>query len=369
VNDSSHVVVVGAGVVGCSVAYELARRGSRVSVIERRDVGLGATQASAGVLAPYVTAHGDSALLALGERSLQLYDEFVARVVEDSGATVQYVRGGTVEIASDPTAAEALRKTEAACQRTGVTARFLDQVAVHEVEPQLASGVVAGLIVDAHGFVGAADLTGALRRAAGAYGVTFTSSASVTRVLRRGDAMCVETSQEAVACDAVVVAAGSWSGQVEVEGDVPIPVRPVRGQLLHLSWPGSLPERVVWTERCYLVPWADGSVLVGATVEDVGFDERATVAGIQELVDATCALVPKARQAWFKGVRVGLRPGTPDNLPVIGSGNVPGVFYATGHFRNGVLLAPLTATLIADLVLDGTSDGALSALRPDRFAA
>ena len=369
-NKTSHVVIVGAGVIGCAVAYELARRGSRVHVIDRREVGQGATQASAGVLAPYITAHAGSQLVELGGRSLDLYDEFVARVVEDSGATVQYVRSGTLEVARDTAAATRLQKTACSYREMGVPADYLDQAAVHEAEPQLSDTVVSGLVVASHGFVGASDLTRALRRAAGAYGVTFTPSTSAVKVSSHGDALQVTTPVDAVACDAVVMAAGSWSGQIEAEGEEPVPVRPVRGQLLHLGWPRSTPQRVIWTDRCYLVPWSDGSVLVGATVEEVGFDERATVAGLQELIDMTCDLVPTARKAWFQGVRVGLRPSTPDDLPAIGpSERLPGLFYATGHFRNGVLLAPLTAQIVADYVLDGKRDAALDATSLRRFVA
>ena len=362
--------MVGAGVIGCAVAYELARRGGRVHVIDRREVGQGATQASAGVLAPYITAHAGSRLLELGGRSLALYDEFVASVVEDSGLAVQYVRSGTLEIARDAEASETLRNTACAYRDMGVTVDYLDEKAVHEAEPQLSDMVVSGLLVASHGFVGATDLTDALRRASGAYGVTFTPSTSAARVSSHGGQLQVETPLDTVVCDAVVIAAGSWSGQVEAEGEEPVPVRPVRGQLLHLGWPKSPPARVIWTDRCYLVPWTDGSVLVGATVEDVGFDERATVAGVQQLIDMTCELVPTARKAWFQGVRVGLRPGTPDDLPAIGpSERLAGLFYATGHFRNGVLLAPLTAQLVADYVLDGKRDAALEATSLSRFAA
>ena len=369
VKKTSHVIVVGAGVIGCAVAYELARRGSRVQVIDRREVGQGATQASAGVLAPYITAHEGSALLELGGRSLELYDEFVSRVVDDSGATVQYVRSGTLEIARDNASVNRLQRMAGTYRDLGIVAEYLDKKAIHQEEPQLSSSVLSGLVVESHGFVGATDLTSALRRAAGAHGVTFTPSTSAARVSSRDGTLQVETAVDTVSCDAVVMAAGSWSGQVEAEGEEAIPVRPVRGQLLHLGWPKSPPERVIWTDQCYLVPWTDGSVLIGATVEDVGFDERATVAGVQQLIDMTCEIIPTARKAWFQGVRVGLRPGTPDDLPAIGpSERLPGLFYATGHFRNGVLLAPLTARIVADYLLDGKRDKALEATSLSRFA-
>jgi glycine oxidase len=166
----------------------------------------------------------------------------------------------------------------------------------------------------------------------------------------------------------VVVAAGSWSGQIDIEGVPPLPVRPVRGQLLQLSWEGLPLRRIVWGPRCYLVPIAAGSILVGATVEDAGFDERTTVAGVRDLLDSACDLVPHLWQATFVGARVGLRPGTADEMPIIGrSSRMPGLVYATGHYRNGVLLAPLTARMVADLVLENREDPLLDGTRPQRF--
>ena len=145
VKKATHVVVVGGGVIGCAVAYELARRGGRVHVIDRRDVGQGATQASAGVLAPFITAHEGTSLLELGARSLDLYDEFVSRVVEDSGAAVQYVRSGTLEVAADDTGATRLEQTAARYREWGISAEYLDRQAVREAEPQLSDRARAGL--------------------------------------------------------------------------------------------------------------------------------------------------------------------------------------------------------------------------------
>ena len=142
----------------------------------------------------------------------------------------------------------------------------------------------------------------------------------------------------------------------------------MRGQLLHLFLPEPKLTHIVWGSRCYTVPWPDGTLLVGATLEEVGFDDRATASGVRDLLDAVCELVPRARQAGFLGVRVGLRPGTPDTLPIIGrSARVPGLVYATGHFRNGVLLAPLTGELVAAILSGDESDAALGVVSPSRF--
>jgi len=152
-----------------------------------------------------------------------------------------------------------------------------------------------------------------------------------------------------------------------------VPVRPVRGQLLHLGWKGAPLRRVTWGDHCYLVPWDDGTVLLGATMEEVGFDERTTVEGISGLLKAACDLLPAASDAALLSARVGLRPGTPDALPIIGwSDALPNLMYATGHFRNGVLLSPLTAQLVADAMIDGApgnNDPALAAIGPARFGA
>ena len=367
-NRTPDVIVLGAGIIGCAVAYELARRGARVRVIDGREVGRGATQASAGVLAPHIEGKNRRALAELGVRSLHQYDEWVARVVEDSGMAVQYVRKGALEVAIGEGSLDRLEEIAATLAAVGVSTERLDARATREAEPELAESVLGGLLVPAYGFVAAGQLTAALERAASVRGATFVVSRSANRVSSDADAVRVETDAEPLTGGAAVLAAGCWSAQIEVAGAPRLPVRPVRGQLLHLEWPGSPLVRVAWAPRCYLVPLTDGSLLAGATVEEAGFDEQATVAGIRDLLDATCEMVPRAQQAGFRGVRVGLRPGTPDDLPAVGaSESLPRLIYATGHFRNGVLLAPLTAELVANLLLEGHADPALASMSPGRF--
>jgi glycine oxidase len=166
-----------------------------------------------------------------------------------------------------------------------------------------------------------------------------------------------------------VLAAGSWTGQIEIDGaGARVPVRPVRGQLLHLGWTGSQIKRVTWSERCYVVPWEDGTVLVGATVEEAGFDERTTTSGVRDLIEAACQLMPHAWTASVVAAKAGLRPATTDELPVIGwSARMPNLMYATGHYRNGVLLSPLTAQLVADAMLEDRIDPVMTATSPQRF--
>ena len=363
------VVVIGAGVIGCACAYELASAGAKVHVIDTRRVGQGASQASAGVLAPYIEGHESSDLRTLGRRSLDLYDRFAARVIEDSGSTVQYDRNGTLEVAFEEEELATYRATAAALSKDGIEARLLDSGELRSLEPLAATNARGGLLIGIHGFIGVPDLTEALAVAARRKGAQFTLDTRVISIREAGGRPAIETERGSYTPDKVVMAAGSWTGQIDIAGVRPVAIKPIRGQLLHLAWPTAQPlRRVVWGAECYIVPWLNGRVLVGATVEDAGFDERATAAGVRDLLDAACTLIPHLWQASFVEVRVGLRPMPPDALPIVGQSEVvPGLIYATGHYRNGVLLAPLTASLVTTIVLQQGDDAALGALTPVRF--
>jgi glycine oxidase len=363
------VVVIGAGIVGCAVAYELARRGASVEVVDDRLPGMGATQASAGMLAPYNEARDESPLFDLTVRSLNLFDEFVERVSSESGIDIPYRRTGTLTVVTAAAEMGTLRRLAEALARRGVTADLLDGAGVRFEEPHLAPDAAGGLLIHAHGFVAVNDLTRAVLVAARRHGAQLVQQSRVRRISCVNGDMVVETERGSLRADAVVLAAGSWSGEIAVEGvAVGVPVRPVRGQLMYLAWNSSPLRRVLWGPGCYIVPWEDGTVLVGATSEDAGFDERVTVAGVRDLLEAACEITPHARNASFVGARAGLRPGTADGLPVIGASRVmPNLLYATGHYRNGVLLSPLTAQLVADAMLDGCFDPALAAVSPARL--
>jgi glycine oxidase len=366
------IVVVGAGIVGCSIAYELARRGASVVVIDDRGPGMGATQASAGILAPFIEAREEGPLLDLTARSLGLFDEFIPRVRSDSQHAVAYERSGTLDVALDPDSFAALQRTHRHLAERGVESELLDAARVRQRETHLSSGALGGLLIPSHGFVAASALTAALAAGARRCGATFLTSGRVVRVTGEDNRLLchvAESNAHSLRSDTVVIAAGSWAGDIQIDGVTQaLPVRPVRGQLLHLRWPGSRLGRILWSERCYIVPWQDGTVLVGATEEDAGFDERTTLAGIQDLIDAACDLLPQAWTASLLAAKVGLRPGTPDHIPIIGwSSVVPNLMYATGHFRSGILLAPLTAALVARAILDGGADPMLDFTRPQRF--
>lgn len=365
---ASDILVIGSGIIGCAVAYELARRGATVRVLDDRLPGMGATQASAGMLAPYNEIDEEGAHLELTLRALDLFDPFMARLGDESGRQVQYQRTGTLTLAFTETERARLAGLVDLMRLRRVEADLLDAIALRREEPAVASGALAGLLIPSHGFVAAADLTLALVAAARHHGVTFEVAPRVRVVEPQPHGVVASNGRDQFVAGHAINAAGSWAGTVTIAGATPAPVRPVRGQLLHLRAVGPNLRRVTWGDRCYLVPWDDGSLLVGATVEHVGFDEQTTVGGLHELLHGVARSLQPDWPAAIVGARAGLRPGTPDDLPIIGPSSVAGgVTYATGHYRNGVLLAPITAVLVADALMDGRQDPILDATRPARF--
>ena len=350
-----------------------------MQVVDPRGVGKGATYASAGILAPRIEGRMPE-LLRLTLCSLGLFDTFIARLRRDSGTTIEYERNGTLQVALDDQDVTALKGAAGHLSDAHIPHSWLEARHARRIEPSLSADVIGALLIPEHGYVGVTALVEALADAARARGVEFITG----RVdeIRGGEPAQTVTADGLIESDVVVIAAGSWSSQLAAAGSGdaapdtaaarssvrPSTVHPIRGQLLDLRMPSRAASRVLWGTDCYIVPWHDGTVLVGATVEDVGFDESATVAGVQQLSAAAVRMLPVLEQAAFSGVRVGLRPATSDELPVIGSSStMPGIVYATGHFRNGVLLAPLTALLVADLVLENRARTELALTRPDRL--
>ena len=365
------VLVLGAGIIGVTIAEALASRRAEVTVLDMRSPSRGSSQAAAGMLTPYIEADGNSPLLALCTRSLGLYDAFVARILEASGGGIEYARTGTLEVALDDDGEARLLGTKVWLDTTGVDSEWLDGDAVRGFEPSVTPAALGGLFTPDHGLVGTEALVAALVQQAKLSGAIFEFPVEVFTVEQRGDVVEVKTADGTYVADAVVVATGSWSRRLRIANVSPVPVRPIRGQLLHLQWcEGDQPGRIVWGPHCYAVPWTDGTLLIGATSDDVGFDEGTTVAGVQSLSTAAIELLPHASGARLEAIRVGLRPQLLDGIPAIGPfQNAPRVVAATGHYRSGVLLAPLTAELVAKYLLDGYYDPAFSATSPDRFAS
>ena len=361
------ITVIGAGVVGSTVAWELASAGASVRLIDARTPGDGATRASAGVLAPYIEGGSRSALRELGRDSLDLYDEFIARLRAESHREVAYHRNGTLEVALTQAEAEHLSAASGTLWSEGVEARWVPASVIPDLEPGVSPGAQGALFIPSHGFVGVSSLTAAAVAAAEQCGTQVYEETGAIQVSPvAGGGVSVRTASSAWDSDVVILAAGSWSSRITVAGAEPVPVKPVRGQLLQLIGPRGLLTRVIWGSAGYLVPWPDGTVLVGATVEDVGFDENVTQEARHHLMDMAVTLVPGLKDAGIADMRAGLRPRSPDELPLIGHSQVvPGLVYATGHYRNGVLLAPLTAQIVRRLVFE-PGYAPIAALAPER---
>jgi glycine oxidase len=365
------VLVLGAGIIGVTIAEALASRGASVTVLDMRSPGQGASQAAAGMLAPFIEADGNSHLLDLCTRSLALYDQFVARLLESGRSLIEYARTGSLEIALDDDDAARLLGTKVWLDTTGVDSEWLDGDAVRGFEPSVTPAALGGLFTPDHGLVGVEGLIAALLHQAKLKGTTFEFPVEAVTLEQTQNRVEVSAGERRYEADAVVVASGSWSRRVRIVGGGALPVRPIRGQLLHLQWcEGEQPGRIVWGPHCYTVPWNNGSLLVGATVEDVGFDEGTTVAGVQALTVAVTELLPHASGARIEAIRVGLRPSLPDGLPAIGPfRHAPRIVAATGHYRSGVLLAPITADIVSRYILDGHEDTAFAVTSPDRLGS
>jgi len=340
-----NVAIVGAGIIGCAIAEDLSRRGYRVEVFDARQVGAGATHATAGVLAPFIEAPSPGPLQELAVQSLALYDGFVSTARTGADAEIEYRRCGTFEVAGAADGEHRLQRVAEMARAVRLTPSWFPT----DPDARQTRGTAdAGLLIHEQGYVRVEHLLAALRRSAERYGAVFHEHRPVLETSPRPDHVLLTTAGGSFAYGAVIVAAGSWSDGVGPERPG---IRPVRGQLLRLHWKAQPLPHVMWTDDCYVVPWLDGTVLVGATVEDVGFDERTTAGGISGLLTAVQRFLPDAADATFLEARAGLRPASPDGLPIIRPSSVSRrVIYATGHYRNGILLAPLTARLVRALV-------------------
>lgn len=365
----SSVVVIGAGIVGCACAYELARRGADVTLLEYGRTGMQATNAAAGMLCPLAESPGDGPMLQLGMRALREYPGVVNDLQTRAGFEVEYRQNGILKVAFTPEEADVLRRRCAWQRAMGFAVEWLDAALCREVEPRLSSRVAGGLFSSDEGSVSSQLITLALSRAAASCGAAVREGAPVTRFTRRSDRIDgVEAGGERYVCEHVVLAAGARSGQLAARFGVQLPIRPIRGQMIALGGMVTPVRHIVWGPHGYLVPRVNGLVFAGATVEDVGFRRRTTQAGLRRLRTIASALVPQLRSATVHFSWAGLRPATPDCLPMIGRLEWPrNVVVAGGHYRNGILLGPLTGRLVADGIIDGDWSGVPPAFRPDRY--
>jgi len=371
-------VFVGGGVIGLASAWRSARAGLSVALVDP-EPGHGATWAAAGMLAPVTEAHyGEEALVRLNLSAAQLWPGFARELEADSGLPVGYLQTGTVVVAVDASDRLAIDEVLAFQQGLGLDATSLSARECRSLEPSLAPGLRGGVDVPGDHQVDNRLLVAALVGACGQAGVSLIAQRAI------GVAVSPEPRAVGVELDggttlragAVVVTAGCHSNQLGglPPGTLP-PVRPVKGLTLRLAALSGVPRLgrtlrgLVHGETCYLVPREDGSVVVGATVEEKGFDRTVQVRAVYDLLRDARSIVPGLDEYELTETAVGLRPGSPDNAPAIGPTAVPGLLVATGHYRNGILLAPLTAEAITGLLAGSAPSEVVAPFGPERFAS
>ena len=377
--ESADVAIVGGGIVGLACAWRARLQGLSVTLLERDRVGQGTSHVAAGMLAPVSEVEFGTAgrrVLELGLRSAEMWPGFARELEASAGTSVGLLQTGTLVLARDEDEARELERGLAFRRSLGLRAERLRASEAREREPGLAPTVRLAIDSPDDHSVDPRLVLAALRRACESAGVLIREHAPVESVLLEDSGERVTGlllgGDERVRAARVVLAAGAWTAQI---GGLPpgaqAPVRPVKGQILRLrdpSGPGLL-RRVVRFAGGYLVPRADGDYVLGATVEERGFDLSPTAGGVYELLRDACELVPGIDELRIEELSVGLRPGTPDNAPVIGHGALEGLVWATGHHRNGILLAPLTAELLLATLLDESPGALAEDCRPDRFQA
>ena len=369
IGGSYDAVVVGAGVIGLACAWRAAQLGMSVLVLDREAPGAGASGVAAGMLAPVTEADwGEQGLLRANLDSAAQWPAFDLELSSSSGLDTGYRESGALVVAADRDDAEELRRLHAFQHSLELDVEWLSGRECRRLEPGLSPRVAGGVLARHDHQVDPSALVRALAMVCRREGVEIVAPLAVDALeLRDGSVTGVRTGAGAVVASHVIVAAGSCSGELTEPAP---PVRPVKGQILTLRGHAGRPlaERVIRTPRCYVVCRDDGQVVIGATVEERGFDKRVTGEGVYRLLEAAWEVLPDVGELEWVGARAGLRPGTPDNAPVVGRGALEGLIWATGHYRNGVLLAPLTARVVAAL-LTGESIDAPPAFAPERFEA
>jgi glycine oxidase len=362
------VVVVGAGVQGCGVALRLAQAGRRVVVLERAVPGAEASSAAGGILSPGAEAVEPGPFHSLCAASLARYEDFAREVERLSDGWVGWRRLGTLEIALDDAHAQVLAARAARLEKHGLPAEVLDDAALRRLEPEVSPEARGALFFPGEASLDPRLLARALYVAASRSGARFVTG-QVRRVATEGGRVAgVEHESGRIEAEAVVLAAGSWTALVEGHGLPPGSVRPVRGQIAVLDTRPPLLSRVVFSGRGYLVPRPDGRILVGSTMEEVGFEKAVTAGGLRTVLDIAIEIAPALARAPVVETWSNFRPASPDGEPILGAGTIPGLFYATGHTRNGILLLPITADAIAAAVLGRPSPVDLAPFSPARLA-
>ena len=366
------VAIVGGGVIGCSIAFELASEKLKILVLDRQEPGREASWAAAGMLSPAPESPKDIPLAPLSRESLRLYPEFVSAVENQTRKMCGYKCRGTLQVFGG---ADGLRQRDDTLiehRRLNLKAESISIEEAREKGLSSRSCAQAVAFLPEEGMVEPRLLMNAVLSAAMSRGVQVRPNCEVSSLWMERDRCLGVRADQRIAAKHVVLAAGCFSGGVARKSEILdrlIPTRPVRGQMIALKPRGFRLERVLRSERGYLVPRMDGRVVVGSTIEEAGFEKRVTADGIREILDAAIDLCPELSSAEVLETWSGLRPGTPDGLPILGPAGIEGLIIATGHYRNGILLAPITANLVRQWIFTGRTDFKAERFSPSRFAS
>jgi glycine oxidase len=366
-------IIIGAGVIGLSLAWRLAQAGCRVGVYDRGEAGHGASWAAAGMLAAAVeTEPGEEALLSLTLESQRLWPAFCRELEAETGHAIGYRGEGTMAVALNRDDAGTLRHSYEFQKGLGLDLEWLSGIEARRREPHLKPGTAAAVFSRHDHQVDNRSLAGALIAACRGAGVALYEHCAVRELLlsgRRAAGVVSERGEDRA--DIVVLAAGAWSRQIAgIPAAALPPVRPIKGQMLALQMDPAAPllHHVVWAPRSYMVPRADGRLIVGGTVEERGFDASLTAGGILALLEGAWRAVPAIEELPIAETWVGFRPGSPDDAPMLGPSGIDGLAVATGHHRNGILLTPATAVAMAEFVLTGRLPEIARPFSPQRFS-
>ena len=367
-----NVLVIGGGVIGLGIARKIHIRGVRgITVLERDHVGRGASWAAAGMLAPNAETEEIDDFYTFCVRSNELYPRFAADLLDETGIDIELDDHGTLYLAFSPEDQAEIERRYRKQRDAGIEVERLTRREVRSIEPNVAGAVCEGLYFRGDGQVENRKLLAALAAYAENSGISIRENTTVdSLIIDDGRVTGVQCGAEQIHADRTILATGAWSSLIKFGDErVPFDIKPIRGQIVCFSPEGRLINRVIYDPKGYVVPRADGRVLAGSTVENVGFDAAVTTEGVERLKRMAIEILPTLAEAEISDQWAGLRPFSPDGLPVIGEvAGLAGLTVATGHYRNGILLAPLTARVVADSIISGEPVNVPSCFTPERFA-
>ncbi len=364
-------IVIGGGIIGMAMGWQLSRRGHKVTVIEKNLVGGSATWAAAGMLAPYAeVSFEEEALLELGQASLQLYPKFLSELAEDAENVPEIFSSGSLIAGMDRDDTERIRRLFAFKEKLDFEAEMITGTRAREIEPLLSPRAISAMWLPQDKHIDNRALVLALKEAFLKHGGTLLENTEVTSIEFGDQEHTIQTSGEALSATDIVSAAGAWSNSLPgLDEELRIPVRPVKGQIITLKMTDEVQlKHMIRTPRVYLCPKEDGTLRIGATSEEKGFDITPTAGGMKDLLENAWEALPSIYDLPVTEFFGSLRPASPDHYPMIGKTNQSGFYYAAGFYRHGILLAPITAYHLSDIILNDEISELIRPFEPMRFA-